>query len=153
MSTAKAGGNAKPYAFEAGISVLQDHLKRVGLEGEVTHGSTLGTYKIDYKVNGNPKITILIPNYNEAKTLKKCVDSVLKLTTYENYEIVIIENNSTEQSIFDYYKEIEKEDKVKVIYYPDKGYNYARIINYGIKNTDGEYIVQINNDTELLTPN
>lgn len=151
LSTAKAGGDAKPYAFEAGIPVLQDHLKRVGLEGKVEHGATLGTYKIDYKVKENPKVTILIPNYNEAKTLKNCVDSVLKLTTYRNYEIVVIENNSTEQSVFDYYKELEKEKKVKVLHYPEKGFNYSKIINYGVKNTDGEYIVQLNNDTELLT--
>ena len=152
LSTAKAGGDAKPYAFEAGIPVLQDHLKRVGLEGEVSHGVTLGTYKIDYKVKGNPKVTILIPNYNEAKTLKTCIDSILKLTTYKNYEIVIIENNSTEKSIFTYYKELEKEEKVKILYYPEKGFNYSKIINYGVKNTDGEYIIQLNNDTELLTP-
>ncbi len=152
LSTAKAGGDAKPYAFEAGIPVLQDHLKRVGLEGEVTHGATLGTYKIDYKVKGNPKVTILIPNYNEAETLKTCIESVLKLTTYQNYEIVVIENNSTEESIFKYYKELEKKQKVKVLYYPEKGYNYSKIINYGIKNTDGEYIIQLNNDTELITP-
>ena len=152
LSTAKAGGDAKPYAFEAGIPVLQDHLKRVGLEGEVSHGVTLGTYKIDYKVKGNPKVTILIPNYNEAKTLKTCINSILKLTTYKNYEIVIIENNSTEKSIFNYYKELEKEEKVKILYYPEKGFNYSKIINYGVKNTDGEYIVQLNNDTELLTP-
>lgn len=152
LSTAKAGGDAKPYAFEAGIPVLQDHLKRVGLEGEVSHGVTLGTYKIDYKVKGNPKVTILIPNYNEAKTLKTCIDSILKLTTYKNYEIVVIENNSTEKSIFNYYKELEKEERVKILYYPEKGFNYSKIINYGVKNTDGEYIIQLNNDTELLTP-
>ena len=152
LSTSKPGGDAKPYAFEAGIPVLQDHLKRVGLEGEVTHGATLGTYKIDYKVKGNPKVTILIPNMNEAQTLKKCIDSILKLTTYKNYEIVIIENNSTEESIFSYYKELEKNEKIKILYYPEKGFNYSNIINYGVKNTDGEYIVQLNNDTELLTP-
>ncbi len=152
LSTAKAGGDAKPYAFEAGIPVLQDHLKRVGLEGEVSHGVTLGTYKIDYKVKGNPKVTILIPNYNEAKTLKTCIDSILKLTTYKNYEIVVIENNSTEKSIFNYYKELEKEERVKILHYPEKGFNYSKIINYGVKNTDGEYIIQLNNDTELLTP-
>ena len=152
LSTAKAGGDAKPYAFEAGITVLQDHLERVGLEGEVSHGTTLGTYKIDYKVKGNPKVTILIPNCNEAKTLKTCIDSVLKLTTYKNYEIIVIENNSTEKSIFDYYKELEKEEKVKILYYPEKEFNYSKIINFGVKNTDGEYIVQLNNDTKLLTP-
>ncbi len=152
LSTAKAGGDAKPYAFEAGIPVLQDHLKRVGLEGTVTHGATLGTYKIDYKPINNPKVTILIPNMNEKETLKKCINSILKLTTYQNYEIVVIENNSTESSIFDYYKELEKEEKIKVLYYKEKGFNYSNIINFGVKNTDGEYIVQLNNDTELLTP-
>lgn len=152
LSTAKAGGDAKPYAFEAGITVLQDHLKRVGLEGTVTHGATLGTYKIDYKVKGEPKVTILIPNRNEPKTLKTCIESILELTTYKNYEIVIIENNSTEKDIFEYYKELEKNEKIKVLYYPEKGFNYSKIINYGVKNTDGEYIIQLNNDTKLLTP-
>lgn len=152
LSTAKAGGDAKPYAFEAGIKVLEDHLKRVGLEGKVSHGATLGNYKIDYKVKGNPKVTILIPNRNETKTLKTCIKSILKKTTYENYEIVIIENNSNKKSIFRYYKKIEKNPRVKVLYYPEKEFNYSKIINYGVKNTDGEYVIQLNNDTKLLTP-
>ena len=151
LSTAKAGGDAKPYAFEAGIPVIQDHLKRVGLEGKVTHGATLGTYQTDYKVIGNPKVTILIPNRNEQKTLKVCIDSIINKTQYQNYEIVVIENNSTEDSIFDYYKKIEEKNNIKVLYYPEKQFNYSKIINYGVKNTDGEYIVQLNNDTELIT--
>ena len=151
LSTSKPGGDAKPYAFEAGIKVLQDHLKRVGLEGKVSHGATLGTYKIDYKVKGNPKVTILIPNYNEKDTLKKCINSIVRKTTYRNYEIAIIENNSTDKDIFEYYKELEKEKNIKILYYKEKGFNYSKIINYGVKNTDGNYIVQLNNDTELLT--
>ena len=153
QSTAKAA-DAKPYAFEAGIPVLEDHLKRVGLEGTVKHGATLGTYEIDYKVKGNPKVTILIPNMDQAKTLKTCIDSVLKLTTYQNYEIAIIENNSKEKATFEYYKELEKDPKIKILTYvpKEKGFNYSKIINYGVKNTDGEYIVQLNNDTKLLTP-
>ncbi len=151
-STAKSGGKAKPYAFEVGIKVIEDHLKRVGLEGKVSHGVTRGTYKIDYKVIGNPKVTILIPNKDETKTLKKCINSILKLTTYKNYEIVIIENNSKEEKTFDYYKEIEKNKKIKIIYFPEKEFNYSKIINYGVKNTDGEYIVQLNNNMQLLTP-
>ncbi len=154
LSTAKAGGDAKPYAFEAGIPVLQDHLKRVGLEGEVKHGATLGTYEIDYKVKGNPKVTILIPNKDQAKTLKTCIDSIKKLTTYPNYEIVIVENNSEEKATFKYYEQLENDEKIKILYYKpeDKKFNYSKIINYGVKNTDGEYIVQLNNDTKLLTP-
>ena len=71
LSTSKAGGDAKPYAFEMGIKVLTDHLKRVGLDGEVRHGATFDSYEVEYKVKGNPKVTILIPNCNEQKTLKK----------------------------------------------------------------------------------
>lgn len=152
LSTAKAGGDAKPYAFEAGIPVLEDHLKRMGLEGTVTHGTTLGTYQIDYQVKNQPKVTILIPNRNETKTLKVCIESILEKTTYPNYEIVIIENNSTQKEIFKSYKKLEENEKVRVIYYPEKGFNYSKIINYGVKNTDGDYIVQLNNDTELITP-
>ncbi|MBR6902785.1 MAG: glycosyltransferase [Clostridia bacterium] len=151
-STSKLNSDAKPYAFEAGIKVLKDHLSRVGLQAQVTHGATLGTYEIDYKVIGEPKVTILIPNCNEAETLKTCINSILNLTTYNNYEIAIIENNSNEKAVFDYYSEIENKEKIKLLHYPDEGFNYSRIINYGLKNTDGEYIVQLNNDTELLTP-
>lgn len=152
LSTAKAGGDAKPYAFEAGILVLEDHLARMGLEGSVTHGATLGTYQIDYQVKNQPKVTILIPNRNEAKTLKVCLQSILEKTTYANYEIVVIENNSTEKEIFEYYKQLEQKEKIKILYYPEKQFNYSKIINFGVKNTEGEYIVQLNNDTELLTP-
>ena len=152
LSTSKAGADAKPYAFEAGIKVLKDHLKRVGLEGEVSHGATLGTYKIDYKVIGTPKVTILTPNCNEEQTLRVCINSLLELTTYKNYEIVIIENNSTSPEIFKYYEELQEDSRIKVLRYQKKGFNYSKIINFGVKNTDGEYIVQLNNDTQLLTP-
>lgn len=152
-STAQAGGDAKPYAYEAGILAIQDHLDRVGLKGKVSHGENLGSYRTNYEVIGNPKISILIPNMDHIDVLNVCIRSILKLTTYNNYEIVIIENNSKKQETFDYYEKIQKEEKVKVIYYPEKEFNYAKIINFGVKNVDGEYIMQLNNDTELLTKN
>ncbi len=151
-STAKAGGEAKPYAFEAGIPAIEDHLKRIGLKGKVEHGATLGTYHVRYDVIGNPKVSIIIPNKDGIDYLKVCINSILSLTTYKNYEIVIVENNSEKEETFKYYKEIEKNNKIKILYYPDKGFNYAKIINFGVKNVDGEYIIQLNNDTELLTP-
>lgn len=153
LSTAKSGGTAKPYAYEAGIKAVQVHIDRLGLKGTVTHGNTLGTYKVNYELKGNPKVSILIPNKDYISTLKVCLKSIKKLTTYENYEIVIIENNSEEEKTFNYYKKIDGKDKIKVIQYPEKGFNYSKIINYGVANSDGEYIVQLNNDTELLTPN
>ena len=150
-STSQADTQSKPYAFEAGIPAIQDHLKRVGLKGTVEHGASLRTYRIRYKFEGEPKVSIIIPNKDEKKTLKTCVDSILKKTTYKNYEIVIVENNSTTEEIFQYYKQLEKNEKIKIVKYPEIGFNYSKIINYGVKNSDGEYILQLNNDTEVET--
>ncbi len=154
QSTAAAtAGEAKPYAFEAGIKVLEDHLKRCNLKGTVEHGITLGNYIIHYEVEGNPKVSIIIPNMDHKDDLKVCIDSILELTTYNNYEIVVVENNSKNEETFEYYKEIEKNEKVRVIYYPEKQFNYSKIINFGVRNSEGEYVMQLNNDTKLITPN
>ena len=152
-STAKLNSHAKNYAFEAGKRAIEDHLKRVGLEGTVSEGCIEGIYRIDYKVIGEPKISIVIPNKDGKDILSVCIKSILEKTTYKNYEIIIVENNSITEEIFEYYKQIEKEDKIKVVNYPNKGFNYSAIINFGVRNSDGEYIVQLNNDTELITPN
>lgn len=153
LSTAKAGGTAKPYAYEAGIKAIQDHINRLGLKGTVEQGNTLGTYKINYEVIGNPKVSIIIPNKDYINTLKVCLNSLKKLTTYENYEIIVVENNSEESETFEYYKKIDGKDKIKVVYFPEKEFNYSKIINFGVKNSTGDYIIQLNNDTELMTPN
>lgn len=153
LSTAKAGATAKPYAYEAGVKAIQSHINRIGLKGKVEHGNTLGTYKINYEVIGEPKVSIIIPNKDYISTLEVCLNSIKKLTTYNNYEIIIVENNSEEKETFEYYKKIDGKDKIKVIYYPEKEFNYSKIINFGVRNSTGDYIVQLNNDTELLTPN
>ncbi len=151
-STAQAEVQSKPYAFEAGIPAIQDHLERMGLKGKVEHGASLGTYRTRYEFEGTPKVSIVIPNKDEKETLTTCIDSILKKTTYQNYEIIIVENNSETEEIWDYYKELEKNDKIKVIKYEEKGFNYSKIINLGVRNSDGEFIVQLNNDTEIETP-
>ena len=145
---------AKPYAYEAGKKAVEDHLKRQGLKAKVTHGGDMhGVYQVEYEIEGNPKVSILIPNKDSVKLLKNCINSILKLTTYSNYEIIIIENNSEKKKTFKYYKELEKIEKIKIINYPEKGFNYSKIINFGVKNVNGEYVVQLNSDTKLLTPN
>ena len=152
-STAKLNSNAKNYAFVAGKKAIEDHLKRIGLDGEVSEGAVEGIYRVDYKVIGEPKVSIVIPNKDGKDILKVCIDSVLEKTTYKNYEIIVVENNSETEEIFEYYKEIENNEKIKVVKYPNKGFNYSGIINYGVRESSGEYIVQLNNDTELITPN
>ncbi len=146
--------NAKPYAYEAGLKAVQAHLERQGLQAKVTQGRDIpGIYEVEYEVKGNPKVSILIPNKDSVQLLKACLESVLKLTTYENYEILIIENNSEEKETFEYYETIQKNKKVKVINYPEKGFNYSKIINFGVKNCDSDFVMQLNSDTELMTPN
>lgn len=145
--------DAKPYAYEAGRKAISDHLKRQGIEAKVIHGRDLkGTYEVQYEILGTPSVSIIIPNKDNVKLLKKCISSILELTTYKNYEIVIVENNSTNKKTFEYYKEIEQNEKVRILTYKEKGFNYSKIINYGVQNCKSDFIVQLNNDTKLLTP-
>ena len=121
------------------------------MPGTVEDGKYLGAYKVTYDIKEKDKISILIPNKDHIKDLKLCIDSILQLTTYPNYEIVVLENNSQKKETFDYYKKIEKDSKIKILYYPEKEFNYSKIINYGVKQVDSTYILQLNNDTEILT--
>ena len=120
---------AKPYAQEAGRRAVEDHLKRIGLDAVVTSEKIVGANEVEYKVIGNPKVSIMIPNKDEKETLKTCVNSVLEKTTYDNFEINIIENNSEKEETFEYYKELEKNPKIHVLKYPEKGFNYSKIMN------------------------
>lgn len=144
--------DSKPYAYEAGKRAAIDHQKRLGREVIVSDKEEVpGIYNLQFKVQGNPKVSIIIPNKDGIKYLRRCIDSIINLTTYENYEIMIVENNSEDKKTFEYYKSIEKNEKIKVIYYPEKGFNYSKIINYGVKRCDGDFVMQLNNDTKLLT--
>ena len=152
-STAKLNSNAKNYAFEKGVLALEDHLKRIGLKGNVSQYEIEGIYRIDYELTSNPKVSIVIPNKDGKDILEVCINSILEKTTYQNYNIIVVENNSETEEIFNYYKELEKNPRIKVVKYPEKGFNYPAIINFGVRASDGEYIVQLNNDTELITSN
>lgn len=93
-SSTSMTSEAKPYAIEAGKKAIEAHLQRIGLKGTVREGSNSGTYEIDYDVIKNPKVSILIPNKDGIEMLEKCIKSIVSKTTYSNYEIIIIENNS-----------------------------------------------------------
>lgn len=144
---------AKPYAYEAAKKVIQAHLERLQVKAKVEDAQVLGTYKIEYEVVGNPKISIIIPNKDHKCDLEKCIKSILNKSTYQNYEIIVVENNSQTEEIFEYYKEIEKNEKIKILKYVEKGFNYSKINNFGVENATGEYIVLLNNDIEIITEN
>lgn len=143
--------SSKLYAFDAGKRAIEAHLARIGAKAEVSHTKDLGFYRVKYQVQGNPLVSIVIPNKDEKETLKKCLESIWKKTSYSNYEIILVENNSTTQEIRDYYKELDGKERVRVVYW-DKEFNYSAINNFGISHAKGEYILCLNNDITVISP-
>jgi len=144
--------SAKPYVIEAAHKALQDHLKRSGMNGTVENTAAPSIYRIRYALQAHPLVSIIIPNKDHVDDLKKCIESIRKKTTYNHYEILIVENNSTELETFAYYHEIEKIPYIRVADWPKNYFNYAEINNYGASLAEGEYFVLLNNDTEIITP-
>ncbi len=143
--------SAKPYVVEAAKAAIRDHLQRVGLEGTVTDTLLPSIYRIQYKVQEEALVSILIPTCDHADDLKRCVDSILRLTDYANYEILLIENNSREAATFAYYETLKNERRVKLLTWPH-GFNYSAINNFGASNANGKYLLLLNNDTEVISP-
>lgn len=161
--------NAKPYAIDAAKGAVADHLRRHGYDHfKITSTRAFETiFKITYEVQGTPKISIVIPNCEHKEDLKRCIDSIYEKSVYDNYEIIVVENNSKGSEIRGYYEELKNgglKDIVKVVDYTaykamaggdgkDSGFNYSAVVNYGVKNSTGDYIVLLNNDTQVITVN
>ncbi|MCR5721587.1 MAG: glycosyltransferase family 2 protein [Lachnospiraceae bacterium] len=147
--------SAKEYAIDAAKGAVADHLRKHGYtDFKITSTRAFETiFKIRYKLNGSPLITIVIPNKDHASDLKRCVYSILEKSTYTNYEIIIVENNSTEKATFDLYEELkEASDKISVVTFEGE-FNYSAVNNFGVSFARGEYILLLNNDTEVITLN
>lgn len=142
---------SKMYAFEAGKRAIEAHLKRMGVEGNVSHTKDLGFFRVQYPVQDKPLVSIIIPNKDEKEALKTCLDSIFEKTTYQNYEILIIENNSTTEEIFHYYKELSKNPRIRLLRWK-KEFNYAAINNYGVRHAKGDYLLFLNNDVKVIHP-
>lgn len=142
--------SAKTYCMDAAKKALAEHLNRIGLKGTVSDAKVLSWYRISYELTGSPMISIVIPNMDHIDLLKRCIDSILEKTTYDNYEILVVENNSKKQETFDYYAEIEKNEKIRILTW-DKEFNYSAINNFGVRHAKGEYVLLLNNDVEVIT--
>ena len=142
---------SKMYAFDAGKRAIEAHLKRTGTEGIVSHTPDLGFFRVKYPVQGQPLVSVIIPNKDEKETLKACIDSIREKTEYPNYEIIIVENNSTTDEIFQYYKELSQDPRIRLLRWK-KEFNYSAINNYGVRHANGEYLLFLNNDVTVITP-
>ena len=149
-----ANADTKPYATEAGIRAVQNHLDRMGLKANVHQSRRPFTYTIKYAVpEDKPLVSIIVPTKDHIDLLSRCVDSIIDKSTYDNYEILLVENNSTNQATFDYYKAIEAKHPgiIRTVFWPAE-FNFSKLMNFGAAQAKGDYLLLLNNDTEVITP-
>ncbi|MDO5134833.1 MAG: glycosyltransferase family 2 protein [Eubacteriales bacterium] len=143
---------SKTYAFEAGKRAIEAHYERTGIAAQVYQGEFLGLYRTRFHRPYDPLISIVIPNKDHIDDLKRCMESIDKNSSYQNYEYVIVENNSEQKETFQYYKDLEAADpRVRVVYW-DGPFNFSAINNFGAARANGEFLLLLNNDTEIINP-
>ena len=144
------GTEAKPYVAQAAKKALADHLARTGRTGTVEDGLFPSTYRVKWEIVGEPKVSILIPNKDHTDDLEKCLQSIWKKTTWEHYEVLVIENNSTDPATFAYYEQAKRRyNGLRVVTYPKTGFNFSAINNFGRSCASGDYLLLLNNDVEV----
>ena len=149
-----SGVEAKPYVVESARGAVADHLRRHGFSNfKITSTRAFETiFKITYEIIGEPKISIIIPNKDHVEDLRRCITSIIEKSTCDNYEIIVVENNSETREIFAYYEELANNPAVKIITYKG-GFNYSAINNLGVSEASGEYVLLLNNDIQIITVN
>ena len=146
--------SAKTYAIEAARGAVADHLRSQGFgDFEIISSRAFETiFRIKYALTGTPKISIIIANKDHYEDLSRCISSILDKSTYENFEIIVVENNSTTAEIREYYEELSRHPKIRIVTYEGE-FNYSRINNFGAGFAQGEYLLLLNNDTQVISVN
>ena len=145
------GTDAKPYVAAAAKKALADHLSRTGRTGTVEDGLFPSTYRVKWDIEGDPKVSILIPNKDHTDDLEKCLYSIWSKTEWDNFEVIVIENNSTDPATEAYYRTIPgRFARCKVVRYQGT-FNFSAINNFGAQFADGEHLLLLNNDIEVLS--
>ena len=152
MDSTAADPSSKAYAYEAGRKAVREHYQRLGIDAKVEMTERPGWYRSHVKVQGNPLISVIITNKDHTDDLELCLFSMTRKSTYRNYEILIVENNSEKEETFEYYRKLpDRYPKARVLTW-EKEFNYSAINNFAAKEAKGEYLLFLNNDVEILTP-
>jgi GT2 family glycosyltransferase len=135
--------------------VVEEHLKRCQEKATVEIGKRTGICRVRYQLDREPFISIIVPNKDHVDDLNRCIQSIYRISDYSNFEILIIENGSDEKRTFEYYRNLLGQHKnIKVIFWNKSGeFNYSALNNYGVKSAEGEYLLFLNNDTEIINKN
>ena len=153
MNSTASNPDSKMYAFEAGARAIKAHFERVGIAVDsVEKGVDFGIYHTRFHLKEEPLVSVIIPNKDHKADLDLCLTSLLDKGSYKNLEVIVVENNSTEEETFRYYEEIQKaRPNVQVVTW-EKGFNFSAINNFGVTFAKGEYLLFLNNDTEVIEP-
>ncbi len=141
----------KPYAYPAAKRALTEHLKKRGSTAEVLDGFALGAYRVRYSVPPFRRVAIIIPTKDQAEILRCCVSSVLSKTNHQPLEVVVVDNQSEDEGAKEVLEAIGQDPRIKVIRY-DHPFNFSAINNFAVQSVEAEYIVFLNNDTEIINP-
>lgn len=149
-----SGIEAKTYAINAAKGAIAEHLRSHGYDNfEITSTRAFETiFRISYEIIGTPKVSIVIANKDHVEDLERCISSILERTSYLNYEIIIVENNSETNEIFEYYDSLKKYKNIQVVTFKGE-FNYSAVNNLGVKHATGDYILLLNNDTQVISIN
>lgn len=141
--------NTKKYAVNAGISAVQNFLVQKGIDAKVSSSDIYPTiYRIKYAVKCCSKVSIIILNHEHLLDLKRCIESLLT-TTYSNFEIIIVENNSKSDELSEYYKFLSENKKIRILT-RNRKFNFSEFNNFAVSKAQGEYVLFLNNDTEVI---
>lgn len=141
---------SKSYVTFSTQKAVSQALERRGIEGRVFGGPFFASARVVYHLKNKPLISIIIPTKDHVETLRTCINSIINRTTYTNYEIIITDTQSKEQKTLDYYKELKKDSRIKILNW-NKAFNFSAVNNFAVKHAKGEYFLFLNNDTEILT--
>jgi len=149
-SPGSAAGNpaAKPWAYEAGQRAIEDALRRRGVDGSVER-SPAARYTVKYGLRGTPLVSIVIPTRDRCHLLRQCIQNIEDRTEYASYELIIVDNESTERETLEYLDAVARKWRVVRCPWP---FNFGRINNNGAAHAKGEYLVFLNNDTQVIRP-
>ena len=129
---------------------LEEDLKERGLEGFVEDGPVPGTFHVSYRVESEPLVSIVIPSRDNASVLENCIYSIRTRSTWKNYEIIVVENNSRQKQTFELYRKLEENREARIVRYQG-AFHFSRVINEGVRKAKGEYFVLMNNDVTVRT--
>lgn len=146
----KHAERVKRYAYDAQKKAIADDIQRRGYTGNVVATSLDGVWRVQYDIFGNAKVSIIIPTKDAYGYITKCITSIQKKTTYKNYEILVIDTGSTDNSVLTFYKKLRLDKRIRILHWK-KAFNFSAVCNYGAKMASGDYLLFLNNDTEVIT--